>query len=81
MLITKKIYVPTLKKVNDPFEGRYIEYDVPGWAGKTMHTMAKREILVNPFPIKERYVLSLVQVHWWNSYGHIIVIIMKGFVL
>lgn len=86
MLITKKIYVPTLKKVNDPFEGRYIEYDVPGWAGKTMHTMAKREILVNPFPIKERYVLSLsssplveqLWAYYCNNYEGVCIVIKNG---
>lgn len=59
---------------------------MPGWAGKTMHTMAKKEILVNPFPIKERYVLSLsssplveqLWAYYCNNYEGVCIVIKNG---
>lgn len=59
ILKSNKIYVPQLGSVNDPFEGRYKEYDVTGWAGKSLYKAAKKEVIINPVPIHDRYVLSL----------------------
>lgn len=86
ILKSNKIYVPKLKSVNDPFEGRYIEYDVPGWAGKTMHKAAKKEVLVNPVPIKERHVLSLsssplveqLWAYYCNNYEGVCIVIKNA---
>ena len=86
MLISKKLYVPTLENVNDPFEGRYIEYDVRGWAGKSMHVAAKKEMILNPNPIKSRHVLSLsasplveqLWAYYCNNYEGVCIVIKNG---
>ena len=86
ILESNKIYIPQLKNVNDPFEGRYIEYDVIGWAGKSLHKVAKKEVLINPVPIEDRYVLSLsssplveqLWAYYCNNYEGVCIVMKNG---
>ncbi|MGN0327535.1 MAG: hypothetical protein ACI4D4_01005 [Lachnospira sp.] len=86
ILTYRKLYVPKLSSVNDPFEGGVIEYDVPGWAGKTMNKQAKKEVLINPYPIKNRLVLSLsasplveqLWAYYCNNYQGVCIVLKNG---